>query len=90
MVYLNGISSLCSTLPLVFLPTLITLLTGAIFCSYSPSLVSVTLPSSMVRVFVLVFSPSEPSVSTFVSPGAKLSSNSIMVSNGTGTFSTIS
>ena len=73
----------------MFLPTFIILFTGAFVWVYSPSLVFVTWPSSIVRVFVLVFSPSSPSWVTLCSPGFKLSSNSIIVSNCTSTFSVI-
>ena len=89
MSYLNGIFSSWTTSPSVFLPTLITLLTGAFVSVNSPDSVFVTLPSSIVKVVVLVFSPAAPSTSTLCSPGARVSSNSTIVSNGTSTFSSI-
>ena len=58
--YLNGSSSLCSTLPSVFLPTLMMRFLGALVSVNSPISVFVTLPSSIVRVISLFFSPASP------------------------------
>ena len=87
--YLNGSSSLCSTLPSVFAPTLIIFFCGAFVSVNSPVSVFVTWPSSIVRVISLFFSPGAPSCSTFCSPGFKVLSNWISVSNPTSTFSSI-
>ena len=87
MSYLNGIFSSWVWVPSVFLPTLMIFLTGALVSVNSLTSIFVTLPSSIVRVVVLVFSPGTPSTSTFCSPGARLSSNWTSTSKGTSTFS---
>ena len=89
MSYLNGIFSSWTTLPSVFLPTLIIFFTGSFVTLKSPTSVFVISLFSIVRVVVLVFLPCLPSWLTTCSPGARLSSNWISTSNGTSTFSSM-
>ena len=81
----NGFST---SFTIGLIPILITLSTGFLLVVNSPSLVSVTLPSLITRVFVLSCSPGSPPVSSRW-PASKFSSYSYLVSKGISFFSTI-